>query len=571
MRFQFPVALVLIFGSVFLAPSSAEAARLFSSGCEFAGDSNGYMQGGYEFELWGDTDVSRVSTTVKRSGESSCRTVATSAGKGYFLHRFASSDITSNIYVRFYFKAAVMSTEDVDILRFRDDSTVGSLILRPDGKLGWEGWTENSTPDYVSTGAAITSSNWYRIEVMYNGDSRVIVRVDGTEFLNVPDNGSNGATDVYFGMCENFCGGDNETIADYYFDDIAINDTTGPHQNTWPGSGSIVHIQPDAPGDINQCNGQNYLQIDEITPDDAATLCALTNSNNTIDVNVESPLSAGIHPQDRVMLIQVGTRLRPVSASAGEFQLRLKSGAGATATTSKTVSINSGSWGAYTTNPNSPRNYKLTAYTDPTTNCAWTQNGAQSLENMQIGIATKVGNPDLNVSTLWALVETDARFIEPCAKPNAGNPPDAISTALSFSSVYKQVKSGSIWAPSIAADKICFGNGLNCTSTWNRAPKCRLEHHRVTARPNATGFPSWGLPNFSNDIATNTCDSMLSAASVAAGWVSTGYDYSLRVFANDGHAPRVCQFTRLVCDNNVQTQAPTVTGPSVHPVSGFTQ
>jgi hypothetical protein len=63
---------------------------------------------------------------------------------------------------------------------------------------------------------------------------------------------------------------------------------------------------------------------------------------------------------------------------------------------------------------------------------------------------------------------------------------------------------------------------------------------------------------------------MLTPASIAAGWVSTGYDKSLRVFSNDGHAPSVCQFTRLVCDPNVELLAPTVTGPSVYPVTNFT-
>lgn len=586
MRAYLTLPIFALVALILLVPHEALAARLFSSGCEFQGDAPGNAIDGYEWERSGTSNSStQISTTIKRSGLSSCRTYAPTSAWAHFDHDYSTGDYDKPMYYRFYINVQTMPTELVDILSLDSSgSTVGTLILNPDGKLSWEQWVEDSTPDFNTPGPVIFTNTWQRIEVKFNGDDRITVRVDGINVLDVDDNGSDDTRMFHSGLvCDHYCGGDGATTADIYFDDFALNDSEGAFQNSWPGPGAIVHMQPNGSGDNSQCFVGSVNSVDEITPENpgspsAATICSLDspgvandiNSGDILDVNVESPTSAGIDSRDQVAFVSVGIRERPASSGNVSYRLRLKSGAGLVPTTSPEIIHNGTSFSTNGEQSSAPNNYALTAYKDPTTLCSWTQMGTSSVDNMQIGVSTIDNSPDQYVDILWALVEYTPKFVEPCGKAYGGNTPDAISSALSLSPEYVQKKYGNFWAASIATDKICLGSGANCTTTWNRTPKCRLEHHRVTARPNASNFPSWGLPDFSVNVATSLCDDMLTAASKTAGWVSTGYDKSLRVFSNDGHTPSVCQFTRLVCDPNVELLPPTVTGPSVYPVADFT-
>src|SRR3990172_6946830 len=63
-----------------------------------------------------------------------------------------------------------------------------------------------------------------------------------------------------------------QTQGEWYFDDIAINSSTGSFQNSYPGAGRIVALRPNAAGDSADFarggtdSGANWSQTDEVTP-----------------------------------------------------------------------------------------------------------------------------------------------------------------------------------------------------------------------------------------------------------------------------------------------------------------
>ena len=367
-------------------------ARLWSSGVELQSATSG-------MEWDTSTGTVSISTAIKRSGAASLRANPT-VGTGYITHRFRA-DSTVRTFVRFYLYIATTPLINTYILRHGDGSGFGyQLRLNTDRTLAIYDETDTIVG---SASSALSEATWYRIEVDYNDASSDLCSayIDGSAFLSggtASDNGGGGVIDL--GVITAL------STADLYFDDIAINDTAaGGTQTTLPGAGSIVHMHPTASGD-NALGTGTFAEIDEVTPDDATSIAVVATATTEIgEYNCETASNAGIDSFDTVSLVSVGIRFAMVSAASANFALRIKSAASGTTTIGGTVT---GAVTAYNTHDDTTgaHNYKLTSYTDPTTGIAWTPTGTNSLDNMQIGVYSPTdATPDINVSTLWALVE----------------------------------------------------------------------------------------------------------------------------------------------------------------------
>lgn len=157
-----------------------------------------------------------------------------------------------------------------------------------------------------------------------------------------------------------------------------------------------------------------------------------------------------------------------------------------------------------------------------------------------------------------------AQFAEPTANP-VNNNTDVVNVGSG-----NQSKLGNFWADAIATDnptgKICLGNNTNCKTSWSTSQtvgNCRLETTQVIA-PNF--FSSMGGANITNVA----CDTMLTATSIAAGWVSSGSNFSTRVSSSDGQPPAVCVFTRLSCSGITITPQSSVVA-TAWPVANFSK
>lgn len=192
----------------------------------------------------------------------------------------------------------------------------------------------------------------------------------------------------------------SSTTADLYFDTIAINESSGSFQTSYPGQGKIVHLRPNAAGDNTAWTGA-YTDVDEVTPDDATTLLSSNTLDQIEDMNIDSPAMMG--DRDTINVVAVGVRYNGAGASANaSFVLRIKASASGTVEESSAITPSNTTW---VTNANSsPRNYPLVLYDLPgASTTAWTKN---DLEQAQIGVRLSATSTNAaQVSTLWASVD----------------------------------------------------------------------------------------------------------------------------------------------------------------------
>lgn len=394
-------------------------ARIWSSGFEL----NSLTA---DMELSSSSDSPSIQTTTKRSGNYALEILnpTSSVFKGVsYIYSASTSD--GPWYFRFYLYIATLPNATTRIFRVGgagthpikiDLLTNGTLTLNDeDGQIG-------------SASSALSLNTWYRIESMYStvggaGAGIVEALIDGISFASASNRNSAKQNTVAYGV--NLGNSGTASSGNWFFDDLAINDSSGSIQNSYPGAGSIVHIHPDGDGDTNNSSG-TFADIDEETPDDATTIATLDVDNDIIDVTCQSSSSVGIAANDTVNLIQVGSRQRAASTATATYKLRIKSASGGTL--QEGTLINNASTNYSTHLSSSPHNYTLTSYIDPTTGLAWTPTGTNSLDNMQIGMQATDATPDVNLSTLWALVEYQP------AGPPTPSVSDSIAVSESLSS-----------------------------------------------------------------------------------------------------------------------------------------
>lgn len=396
-------------------PISADAARLWTSGLEL----NDALT---EF---GDTSGTvSVSTTQVRTGTYALRSNPTTA-RGDADINFGTGIEGADVYARFYLYIASAPNADTPIFEFTNSSghSICGLQLKTDRTLQLYVYTDTGTPSSAanhigSPSSVLSTATWYRIEVSCNraaggNPTTSAARIDGTQFASgskTVNGGSGGIQRYYFGV--DVTGWGQTATADLYFDDIAINDTTGSAQTSFPGSGRVAISRPNAQGDNNPdgcnettCGGgiaNAYLELDEITPD-TSTFIDLDSAASIGDFGMQNASTIGIDSYDTVTLIDVGIAIEEEVSTATLYAPRIKSTSGGTVSSPSAADVGDTAWRI---NPTGLTEYtnRLVSYTDPTTSVAWTPTGINSVDSMQVGVASTDAD-DINVSALWAYVE----------------------------------------------------------------------------------------------------------------------------------------------------------------------
>lgn len=364
-------------------------ARLWSCGFELQS-----ATAAVEFEAV--SGVPTISTTTKRGGLASLR-FNTAASEIFVTHTYDVTAQTDDIWARAYIYIASAPNVQISILLFRDVTSGNICNIRMNTDRTLELWDEQGGVQRGSDSSAIPLNTWTRVELAYlrGTDDTCVGYIDGVSFASGATGVNKDANILRFGIL-------GSSTADIYFDDIAVNDSGGTAENSLPGEGQIVHMQPDASGD-NAATFGTFADIDEITPDDTNTFIDLDTATTIADYNCESSSNAGIGSSDTIKVVEVGVRIREEVSTVTSYQLRLKSAASGTTSTSTASDAGNTTW---RTNPTGTTSFthRLVSYTDPTTGVAWTPTGTNSLDNMQIGVAS-LDADDIDVSTLWALVE----------------------------------------------------------------------------------------------------------------------------------------------------------------------
>lgn len=370
-------------------------ARLWQGGAELNSATDGV-------EVSTNSGTMSISSTTVRSGTYSWRTNP-SASTGFFRHNIYTSNSSTTGYFRAYARIATLPGTTIQFLRFSNisNASMGRIDMTSTGALQLKG---ANGVQIGSNSSALNTGQWYKIELKLDASSSpgsLDARIDGTSFASGANSSQGNWARILWGIVT------PNTTADFFFDDVALNDTSGSSQTSWPGDEKIIHLLPNAAGDSNgflaQVGGtagstNNFTRVNEVTPDDATSYngSALLNAEDLFNMG-----ASGIQSYDTVNVVMVGARIADlVSADAtAAFKLEIEKTSGGTKAQSGTIIPNSTTWG---TNAGAdPRTYPLITYADPD-GSAWTNS---TLDSMQAGyIQTATNVQTIAISTVWASV-----------------------------------------------------------------------------------------------------------------------------------------------------------------------
>lgn len=324
---------------------------------------------------------------------------------------FASGPVAGPFFFRIYFKADTLPSVEMRFAYISNTTTQDSgvavyltidsgglvRLYDEDGQIG-------------SASSALSTGTYYRIEFEANvsgasGSHRVRARIDGTEFAGA----DNRAISLTF---NNFYYGGNlhleaNTAGDFKFDDIAINDGTGPFEYSYPGDGAYVVLRPNAAGDNAGWTG-DHTAVDETTPNDGTDFEASNTLNSIFDHNIDDTPGA-IGSGDTIKLVAVNARFAGAGASANaQAVLRIKQAASGTVEESANNAINANNTTWRTNDPNNAvPNPKLTLYNLPgPSGDFWTK---ALLDTAQIGARiSTISTNNLQITAIWLGVEYSA-------------------------------------------------------------------------------------------------------------------------------------------------------------------
>lgn len=360
-------------------------------------------------EFTGTNDSPTIQGTVVRSGLRAYQVTALTSGTArYIRFQFASANIDV-AFLRAYVRFDTLPSAENRIIILNDNNGVSTPVvyLSVDQSGALRLYDEDG--QIGSASSNLSTSTWYRVEIKLDrsgssGSHIVEGKIDGTTFATA----SNRAISV--GVQHLLMGGnlntEAQTQANWYFDDVALNDNTGSYQNSYPGDGKIIELRPNGQGDFNEWadtsnaagSPSNYTLVDEDNPNDATDFVQKDTANK---IDMYALQNSGIGASDTVNVVMVGGKFRNnVADPTAAFRFRIEKTSGGTVAESADIVPNSTTW-----NPNSstiPRLYPIVLYNDPD-GSPWTQS---TLDSAQAGVKTTVaGTNRIQVTTVVVSVD----------------------------------------------------------------------------------------------------------------------------------------------------------------------
>ncbi len=177
----------------------------------------------------------------------------------------------------------------------------------------------------IATARIVPYSRWFLLEVrvlVHDTSGVVQVRVDGEQIIDFSGDTREGAT----GIVDNIAFGTSTISATTFFDDIAINDTSGTVNNSWCGNGYEKAIKVNGAGDVTQLTpsaGSNYECVDDL-PHDSDTTYVESDTVDQYDLyNLEA---SGLGSNEVVNAITAVAIAKLADVGSGNLAVGIKSG-----------------------------------------------------------------------------------------------------------------------------------------------------------------------------------------------------------------------------------------------------
>lgn len=380
-------------------------ARLFTSGFEL----NSILAG---TEMSGTSNSPGLSTTTVRSGTYALRIFGMSSGSPKGMGPiFASAAGDGPYFFRAYFRFATLPSAENAIVLLNDATNfttpVAYITIDNGGALRL--YDEDGV--IGSPSSALSTGTWYRIEMKLDrtpasGSEEIAARIDGVDFASSTSRSLSTGVNVFW------VGGnllsEAQTTGEWFIDDIAVNDSNGSFENSYPGDGSVVYLRPNGAGDNTQWtrggsdSGANYSQCDETTPNDATDYVESNTADQIDDYDLEAtPGAIGSGDTIKVVVANVRWRVADATGTDPSFVVRVKASSGGTVEESSAYTSNNANWRTNAQANNVP---PLTLYDLPgASTTAWTK---ADLDTAQIGVRESVSDTHtIQVSNLFLIVE----------------------------------------------------------------------------------------------------------------------------------------------------------------------
>lgn len=253
-------------------------ARLYSDGAE-SGDT-------YRWTFISDPTDFVASTTLARSGNYSYRC-------NYTRYAYKTFTSSTEVYLRvaIYLTTAVIGANVVELRN--SGTTVFGLRFLSTGLPGQIGVYVGGTQ--VATGNINCLLNeWHVYEIHFkdNSSGNIDVKFDGVQVITYAGNTTGGASsfDRFYLT--------SPVLGYYYFDDIAINDTSTANDNSWCGDGGyLAAVVPNGAGtysDLTASAGSPYTCVDEIPPNTTDYIYgSIVDDKSSFTVSTLSSLPTG--------------------------------------------------------------------------------------------------------------------------------------------------------------------------------------------------------------------------------------------------------------------------------------
>lgn len=385
---------------MFATPVVASAARLQTIGNEL--DSLAQAQ---EYTLNGifATPPDGLSTAQVHGGNYSLHFGETTTAEfSWMEYGFRSSATAASSTVRAYIYLNQVFSAAQEIVTFSNEGPGSdySLRLNASNQL----CMFDSVPTQIGSCTAISTGTWHYVELSTNGASEEIGQLDGVQFAASSAVTGAAISRVYFG-----CAFSASCKSDIYYDDEAINDSTGSSQTSFPGAGTDVLYQPTGTGDTNTLytstpgkgTTTNWNLISVLPLQIVKFVLGTTTAQGTDSYAVNATTTAKAVPAGATInLVQLGVRFVGNSTTNSQFKIQIEQKSAGTMASSSAIAPNSTT---VRTNANAvPFNSPLTEYTDPT-GAAWT---STTIGTMQIGEGITTANANFDkFYGVWAYVE----------------------------------------------------------------------------------------------------------------------------------------------------------------------
>ena len=372
-------------------------ARLWTAGAELQ-----TATAGIEFSTI-ITTAPVVETSIKRSGNAAWRISNAAAVEGF---RQTHTSAQGAFFFRFYLYIVALPTAAAHIIGGARTTGANKVTIRLTSGGALQLYNSEDAAQVGSDSSALDLETWYRIEMTYDSttlsSTTCAALIDGVEFAAGTVDIT--ATPTIFGI---FTTAGDATM-DIIVDDLAINDTSGSFQTSWPGAEHVIALRPNGNGDNSDWGGSdgnstdNYLLVNEVPP--SSTEYVEDNTANQIDDYELEATPAAMESNAVINVVHVGVYAAVSDATGGDpdIVLRIKSASGGTVEESSSLDCNSVTYQGPAPLP-ALTTYALTLYDLPgASTTAWTK---ADLDTAQAGVREAVTDTHFaRVAALWVMV-----------------------------------------------------------------------------------------------------------------------------------------------------------------------